>query len=180
LELKIMAVDVATISVGLQSLKAAFEIGKALLNLGLSVQVQDHIREMNDRILSAQESAIASRDYQSALLKQIGNLEKQIADLEAWEAEAQTYELTNIRPKTHPMGGAFAYAPKEEAHPTEPPHFICANCYQDRHKSILQEQFLYPGQCHALICPRCRVIIYKDGHPYPEHFGLRAPKHSNR
>jgi hypothetical protein len=172
--------DVATISAGLQSLKAAFEIGKTVLNLGLSVQVQDRIREMNAKILAAQENAIASRDYQFALLKQIGDLEKAIAELEAWDAEAETYQLTDVRPKGNVMGSAFAYAPKEGTHPTEPSHFICANCYQDRHKSILQEQFLYPGGCDALICPRCSMIIYKDGHPYPEHFGLRPPKRSNR
>jgi len=38
--------DVATIAAGVQSLKAAFEIGKALLNLGISADIQDRIREM--------------------------------------------------------------------------------------------------------------------------------------
>ena len=171
-----MAVDVATISVGLQSLKSAFEIGKALLNLGLSVQVQDRIREMNEKILAAQESAIASRDYQSTLLKQIGELEKHITQLETWDAEAQTYQLTNVRNPRHIMGSAFAYKPKEGTHTTEPSHFICAKCYEERHKSILHEQDLYPGSCQALICSRCNTIIYKTGHPYPEHFGLRPPK----
>src|SRR5258708_40057191 len=105
--------DVATITAGLQSLKAAFDIGKTMLNLGVTAEVQDRIREMNEKILTAQEGAIASRDYQSALLKQIGDLEKQIADFEAWEAEAETYKLANVRVPNHPMGMAFAYAPKE-------------------------------------------------------------------
>jgi hypothetical protein len=170
--------DVATITAGFQSLKAAFDIGKALLNLGISADIQGRIREMNDRILTAQESAIASRDYQSALLKQIGDLEKQIADFEAWDAEAETYELTNVRPATV-RGSAFAYAPKEGTHTGEPSHFICATCYQERHKSILHEQMLQPGMCDTLICPRCNVILYRIGHPYPEHFGLR-PKRSGR
>ncbi len=144
--------DVATITAGLQSLKAAFDIGKALLNLSISAEVQDRIREMNEKILAAQESAIASRDYQSALLKQIGELEKQIADFKAWEAEAETYKLANVRTSNHPMGMAFAFAPKEGTNAGEPPHFICANCYQERHKSILQEQTLQPGLADALIC----------------------------
>ena len=134
---------------------------------------------MNDKILAAQESAIASRDYQSALLKQIGDLETQIAKLEAWDAEAQTYQLTDIRPKGHPMGSAFAYTPKEGTHSTEPPHFICTNCYQDRHKSILHEQLLFPGRCDTLICHRCDSIVYKTGDPNPQHFQLR-PKRSSR
>lgn len=168
--------DAATVAGGLQSLKTAFEIGKALLNLGVSAEMRERISEMNERILTAQESASAARDYQSALLAQIGDLEKRVAELETWDAEAQTYQLTDVRTPGHPAGPALAYAPKEGTHAGEPPHFICANCYQERHKSILQAQTLYPGGCNALICPRCGVILYREGHPYPEHFGLKAPK----
>jgi hypothetical protein len=161
--------DAATISAGLQSLKAAFDIGKALLNLSLSAQIQDRIREMNDRILAAQESAIASRDYQSALLQQIGNLEKQITDLEAWNAEAETYELTNVREPNNPAGPAFAYAPKKGAHTAEPPHFICAQCYEERHKSILQREMFHLGGCQVLICNRCSAMLYVIGYRRKEH-----------
>jgi hypothetical protein len=48
--LGIMAADVATISLELQSLKAVTDIGKALLNLGLNVQVQDRIRNKRDTL----------------------------------------------------------------------------------------------------------------------------------
>ena len=137
--------DAAIITAGFQSLKASFEIGKALLKMGISAEIKDRIREMNDGILAAQESAIASQQHESALLKQISALEKQITDFEAWAAEAETYKLANVRTPNHPMGLAFAYAPKEGTHTGEPPHFICASCYQERHKSILQEQILYPG-----------------------------------
>jgi hypothetical protein len=172
-----MAVDVAAISIGYQSLKAAFEIGKALLNLGLSVQVQDRIRDMNEKILAAQESAIASRDYQSTLLKQIGDLEKHIADLEAWDAKAQAYQLTDLGKSG--ITGKFAYASKEGTHTSEPAHLLCASCYQQRHKSILQSQKLYPGACDILICHRCTSVIYLTGHPSPLHAAM-LPKRSSR
>jgi hypothetical protein len=175
-ELKTMAVDVATISVGLQSLKAAFEIGKTLLNLGLSVQVQDRIREMNEKILAAQESAIASRDYQSTLLKQIGDLEKHIAQLEAWDAEAQTYELKDVG--KFGLTGRLAYAPKEGTHTSEPAHLLCANCYQQRHKSFLQTEHLQ-GACEVLICHECASVIYIKGHLYPQHAAV-LPKKKGR
>jgi hypothetical protein len=45
-----MAADVATISLGLQSLKAVTDIGKAMLNLGLNVQVQDRIGNKRDTL----------------------------------------------------------------------------------------------------------------------------------
>jgi len=48
---------------------------------------------INEILLAAYESAIAGRDYQSTLLKQIGESEKHIAQLEARDAEAETYQL---------------------------------------------------------------------------------------
>jgi len=149
--------DVATITAGFQSLKAAFDIGKALLNLGISADIQDRIREMNDRILTAQESAIASRDYQSALLKQVGDLEKQIAELEAWNADADTYQLKDVA--GHGRRAVYAYAPKEGTHTAEPFHLICAKCFQEEHKSILQGTDT-PDQDQYLECPRCKTVIF--------------------
>jgi len=154
--------DVATIAAGFQSLKAAFDIGKALLNLGISAEIQDRIREMNDRILTAQESAIASRDYQSALLKQIRDLEKQIADSETWDAEAETYQLKDLRRAGDPRGSIFAYAPKEGTHTSEPAHLICTECYNNRHKSYLQNQEIF-GRIPALFCQHCGNVIYLLG-----------------
>jgi septal ring factor EnvC (AmiA/AmiB activator) len=159
--------DAATIAAGFQSLKAAFEIGKALLNLGISAEVQDRIREMNEKILTAQESAIASRDYQSALLKQIGNLEEQIADFETWETEAETYQLKELRRADDPRGSILAYAPKEGTHASEPAHLLCAECYSNRHKSILQHQEI-ADRIPALLCLHCDNLIYLEGErPYP-------------
>jgi hypothetical protein len=154
--------DAATITAGLQSLKAAFDIGKALLNLGVSVEVQDRIREMNEKILTAQEGAIASRDYQSALLKQIGDLEKQIADFDQWNAEAETYQLTNLRQPNDPRGSIHAFAPKEGTHTSEPAHLLCTECFSNRHKSILQHQDI-AGRIPALLCLHCNNLIYLEG-----------------
>jgi Zn-dependent M16 (insulinase) family peptidase len=99
--------DAMAISSGLQSLKSAFEIGKALLQLGVSADISARISEMNERILAAQESAIVSREYQSTLSQQINDLKKHIVDLEAWETEAETYQLEDIS-----QSGLLAYMPK--------------------------------------------------------------------
>jgi hypothetical protein len=170
--------DAAIITAGFQSLKASFEIGKALLKMGINAEVKDRIREMNNGILTAQESAIASQQHESALIKQVGDLEKQIAQLEAWEAEAKTYQLTDIA--KYGMTGKFAYAPKEGTHPSEPPHLLCEPCFQEGHKAILQSQRLQPGACETLICYRCISVVYLSGHPDPEHFGMRAKLQSQR
>ncbi len=156
--------DAATISAGLQSLKAAFDIGKALTNLSISAEIKSRIIEMNGKILAAQESAIASRDYQSALLKQIGDLEKHIAELEAWDAEKQKYELINIRDEktTKNFGPAFARALKADAGTSEPSHLVCPDCYEKREKTILQEESR-AGNIRVLFCQRCQFEISRTG-----------------
>jgi hypothetical protein len=68
-------------------------------------------------------------------------IEKQVAELEGWNAVKEKYTLTEVRP------GAFGYAPKESDRMLEPSHYLCANCYQERHKSIFQKQLLIPGVC---------------------------------
>jgi hypothetical protein len=155
-------------------------IGKALLKLGVSAEVSLRISEMNEKILSAQESAIAARDYQSSLLKQIGNLEQRVADLEAWDAEAETYELANIRDQGNPNGAVFAYRPKKDTHMGEPPHFICEPCFQEGHKALLHSQILMPGRCDTLICYRCVSVIYLTGQPFREHVEMRSKSGSRR
>lgn len=153
--------DAATIAAGFQSLKASFEIGKALLKLGINAEIKDRIREMNNGILAAQESAIASQQHESALLKQIGELEKQIAEFEKWDAETERYEIADVRTKLDPRGTALVYVLKEARDPSKPQHFLCAQCFEERHKSILQTELLFRRQ--VLICNRCESILYVTG-----------------
>jgi hypothetical protein len=160
-----------------QSLKAIAEIGKALLNIRDAALIREKVIELNGEIISAQSGALTAQSAQSALLEQIRQLETHVAELEAWNAEAETYKLADVA--KYGLTGKFAYAPKEGTHASEPPHLICAQCYQGKHKSILQAQVLYPGHCETLICLNCESIIYLSGDPQPQHFALR-PRRSNR
>ena len=149
--------DALAITAGLQSLKSAFEIGKALLQLGVSAEVSARISEMNSRILAAQESAITSREYQSTLTQKIDDLKKHIAELETWDAEAETYKLEEVAGRGR--RAVYAYTPKEGTHASEPFHLICARCFQDKHKSILQGEDTADHD-QMLTCPRCKTDIY--------------------
>jgi hypothetical protein len=52
--------------------------------------------------------------------------------LKDWEAEKQRYEL-------HEVGdGAFVYSLKESVKGSQPDPWLCANCYHQGRKSILQ------------------------------------------
>lgn len=176
-------VDASAMSAMIGSLKAAAELAKLAVDARDAAVVRAKVIELQREIFAAQSNALTTQQEQFALLDRVRGLEKEVADLKAWDAETEKYQLTNVRhgPATLPLGeeGAFAYRLKNSGPSGEPIHFLCAQCFQDRKKSILQGQKLFPGNCDVLVCQRCSNTIYVIGHPYPEHFGLK-PKRSGR
>ena len=111
------------------------------------------IVEMNGIILSVQSCALKAQTEQSALVKCERELEETLRRFESWETEKSRYEL-------HKMGGGgFAYHLRpEEIEKGEPSHYICANCYEDRRKSILQFSGHKSGLRHST-CPSCKSDV---------------------
>lgn len=127
-------VDLAAVSGAMASLKTAHDIAKAMLGLRDATVVREKVFELQGAILSAQADTFEANAAQSALLDRVRQLEKEVADLEAWDAEKQRYCLQEV------ASGSFAYTIKPDAKGAEPLHWICANCYEHRRKSILQSQ----------------------------------------
>lgn len=139
--------DMALISGAVASLKAANDIAKGMLTLRDGALIQGKVIELQSVILDAQSSVFAVNQERSALIESIGELEKKVAAMEAWRAERERYALKEIAPSV------LAYLLKESERATEPLHALCANCYQNRKKSILQFQGNYYSvakfKCHS-------------------------------
>jgi hypothetical protein len=135
---------VAETIAGLGALKTAFDMTKALKDIDDRVRFNDARMELQERILEAQQA-------QATLLERIGDLEKQIASFEKWETEKENYQLVSIYAET------MAYARKPSADGSIPPHYICANCYEDRKKRILQR-----ADAAHVFCPECKTRIRFD------------------
>jgi hypothetical protein len=112
------------------------------------------------RLIEAQSSVLTAQEERTTLLQRVGDLEKQIAEMETWETEKQRYELKDAGM------GALAYTVKSGMEAGVPPHSICANCYENRQKSILSGS-------NVLVCHRCGSDIYASGARYAEH-GLNS------
>ena len=125
-------IEVAAIAGLITSLKAAGEITAGLISVRDAAKIQSKVVELNTVIISAQSSALAANTAQFSLLDRVRDLEEKIARLEGWEAEKKRYQLTDFG------GGTFAYLLKPEMAEGEPPHRICARCYEEGHRSILQ------------------------------------------
>ena len=134
--------DMALIQGAISGLKIAGDIAKGFLQLKTMADVQGKVIELQSAILSAQTSAIAAQSDQFAMLEQVGALKQEIARMKAWETTKQRYELHS------PYAGTFVYALKEGMGASEPAHWICAKCYEDGKRSILQVQTKGSGTDH--------------------------------
>lgn len=157
-------VDITAIGSALTALKAAMDIAEAMVGLRDTAAFQGKLIEFQSKIIDANNAAFAAQEERSALLSTIGELEKQVADLEAWETQKDRYSLTK-----HGDRDVFTYALKEGMGTSEPPHQICANCFNDKKISVLQAETFDLGRARVLVCHRCDSVIYISGMRMAEH-----------
>jgi hypothetical protein len=129
---------------GLSAIKTAFDIAKGLKDIDDATRRNAAVIELQEKILSAQQT-------QSALVEQVRELEAQVVGFEKWDAEAKRYKLTDFG------GNTLAYALKPEATSGEPPHRICPKCYEDKTKSILQYRTSTAFGQERYSCPNCKT-----------------------
>jgi hypothetical protein len=149
--------DMGSIAAAIGGLKTAADIAKGFLDLKEAGAVQGKVIELQGVILAAQSSALAAQSDQFSLLEEVRSLKQQMAKLEAWETEKQRYELKDIG------RGALAYCIKEGMGGAEPPHSICASCYQHGRKSILQPDDT--GYEKMVACHECAAKMTVGNHP---------------
>lgn len=147
--------DISSIAAALTSFNALKSIAQTMMGLHDAQALQLKIIEFNGQLIDAQTKIFSVQEERTTLIERVRELEKQIANLEAWEVEKERYELKATR------DGAFVYSIKPEAQGTEPPHHICARCYQHRKKSILQREA--GSAAHSALarpsmnmCPECK------------------------
>jgi hypothetical protein len=148
-------VMVAEVFAGLGAIKTAFDIAKGLKDIDDAARRNAAVIELQEKILTAQQA-------QSTLIEHVRELEKEVADLKAWDADKQRYQLKSIR------AGVTVYALKPGMENGEELHYLCTNCYQHGHKSILQEEHLDVGRVVMHVCHRC-------GSEYIEHGARHEP-----
>jgi len=149
---------------GLSAFKSILDVAKGLKDLNDDAARNTALTELTEKILSAKQS-------QMALIERVSDLEKELEGYETWEREKQRYELKPAGPYTQTL----AYSLIESEQDGEHPHQICANCFEDRQRSILQHETRSPGRCDVLLCNRCGSAIYLTGEWQPEHGGGRSP-----
>jgi hypothetical protein len=132
----------------LSAAPGAWDIAKGLKD------IDDAVRR-NAAVIDLQQTILAAQQEQSVLIEKVRELEKEVTELKAWGAEKEKYELKNVG------RGAFAYVRKKDAQPSEPSHWLCAQCYQNSKKSILQYHH-GDHRDHVYDCSACGGKIRVD------------------
>ncbi len=167
--------DAADYAAMFTSLKAITDLAKFFIDARDTSVVRVKAIELQREIMTAQQGALTAQLAQSALLKQVNELEAQVANLKAWDTEKQKYQLTQVRPQGAPGGSAFVYALNKNVSSTEPDHSICPNCYEDGKKSVLQSVSLQIGHVVIVCCHRCNLKINLTGIEYGTQLIQGAP-----
>lgn len=144
--------DLTLIQGAISGLKVASDLTKGFLDLKSMAEVQGKVIELQNAILAAQSNALAANADQVAMAEEIRNLKEDASRLKSWSTERSRYELKALEP------GIFTYALKRDSAAGEPPHWICARCYNTGSKFLLQSEGDYYGATEY-VCHGCNSRI---------------------
>lgn len=145
-------VDMGSIAAAISSIKVAGDIAKGLVGLHTSTEVTAKTAELNQALLDAQHRMFEANAAYATITERVRNLEGQLRDLKNWDAEKQRYDLKQ------PHTGCLVYAlQKASMKAGEPAHYICAACYEDAQRSILQLSIM-ENALTAWLCGRCKAV----------------------
>lgn len=126
--------DFSAIGAAVTSLRTAGDIAKGLISLHTLTEVQSKAIELNEKIIDAQHRIFEANTTQSELVEQVRELKSQIAHMKDWETQKKRYKLAA------PSPGCMVYALQRAMSDGEPPHYLCAGCFQNGQRSILQSR----------------------------------------
>lgn len=150
---------IAEITAIITSLKNVTDIVKELINLKSDSTIKEKSTELLNIIVTLQEYVLSLQTKHSELLQSKNDLEKKLIDIESWEKEKAKYELAEISPHV------FVFSTKKNDDSSQKPHWLCANCYNDNKKSILQFT-RSDGSGSHYTCHKCKSIITKYSEEY--------------
>jgi len=123
---------ISELTTAIAGLKAAGELGAFMLKIKVDSTVADKVRESQTAISTAQIAMLEVNLKYLELLNEANDLKKRLIEMEDWKTEAAKYTLKDID------SGIFVYAANPDQQSPAPLHWLCANCYDSKRKSILQ------------------------------------------
>jgi hypothetical protein len=157
-------VSIPGIAGALAAIKTIKDLTQSVVTARDTAIIKEDRSKLLALVYDIQENLFAAQEERAALIKKIEDLEKKVLSMENWVEEKQRYKLEKL-----PNSGVFAYAEKPGTETGQTPHWICATCYENGKKSILQPETRNPGRALVLVCNTCGSEIYEAGARFPDH-----------
>jgi hypothetical protein len=147
---------ISDIQIAATGLRSAFEITKTLLDLKSLAEVQAKVIPLQQTILDAQSAAFSAQTELSNALEEARKAHEELARMKAWLAQRERYKMIS------PWQGAIVYALRAAAKESDPPHWICSNCYENGRRSILNGAKTKSDDWYKYICPVCKSEVRSE------------------
>lgn len=142
---------------GYAAAKHALTVAKGIAELKTQVEINNAVFEIQQHLLDVQQQLSDAQRKYDELLELKKQSDAALKARDDWDAEAARYKLHEI------AKGIFVYVLAQPG--TGPEHWLCANCFQNRRKSIFQKKFV-DRKTHT--CPGCSFEI----NPVPTDFSV--------
>ena len=145
--------DLTAIQAAIASLKTAADISKSILEIKTMAEVQSKAISLQGALLEVQNSAIFATTAQFEMQDKIRELEAQLKDKADWEKQQNRYFLV-----TPWKWSAQTYALKRSCAENEGAHFLCANCFHNSKRVILNPTMTKDAWI-IMTCPSCKAVL---------------------
>jgi hypothetical protein len=150
---------VAEITAGITSVRAAYDLTKAMLKSRDAKILADGTRDLQSLLGDAIGKFLEAQQAQMAQLEEIAALKAEIKKFSDWETEKQRYELKGVG------HGVTAYMLKPEVRGSEPPHWLCPTCFENGKKAHLQFSVRMAGGGSVYRCKGCEGHMVTNSDP---------------
>ncbi|RHW21893.1 hypothetical protein [Pseudomonas jilinensis] len=146
------------ISGALTAVSSLMTLSKDISNAKTDHEIAVKTTELNERLGGALQQLIAAQTDYLALLSEKDKLKTELVKLKDWAHEQERYQLHQTE------AGGLLYRVKPAMQGSEPEHSLCAQCYQQGIKSILQPSADI-GRFKMLKCHACDSDIQLQAYP---------------
>lgn len=149
--------DPATIATIIGTVKTLADLRILTKKLGERVpaEVREQISALYEQVSDLQGAALAAQQREIDLTARCREVEAELGRVNDWETEKERYTLQLIG------GTAPVYVQKLDVDAPAAPHWLCANCFEDRRKSHLQLAKKLV-EMRNWRCARCEAFVLLD------------------
>ena len=145
-------------SAALTTYNHASNIIKSLFELKVDTTIIEKLNLLSREIQALYGSNLELQQKLASSIAEKNDLRKELTRFEEWEDQKRRYKLYQ------PWANAIVYAITESKSNSDPPHWLCAKCFEERKRSFLNSRMAKSGY-EEFFCDCGHIVTsYHRGH----------------